>query len=200
MDVNDIVKHFFFNLRYLRNQAPWDSGISPPELHEFIAKHPPGRAIDLGCGTGTNVITLAQHGWQVSGVDFASHAIKIARRKAKHAKVDVDLRVGDVTKLRHIQGKLDLALDMGCFHNLDDKKENYLNRLDEILAPDGFWLLYAHMLSTQHADSSHGLSASEFEMAASRFNLISRTDSLDKRGRDAVWALFQKTAVKRGFN
>ena len=187
------MKPFFFNLRYLRNQIPWDSGISPPELLEFIDAHPPGRAIDLGCGTGTNVITLAQHGWQVNGVDFAPRAIKTAQKKAKYAKIDVDLHVGDVTKLRDVHGKFDLALDMGCFHNLDDKKEDYLNRLDEILAPSGFWLLYAHLLSPQYSDSSHGLSSAEFEMAANHFNLISRTDSLDKRGRNAVWALFQQT-------
>ena len=187
------MKPFFFNLRYLRKKAPWDSGISPPELLEFIAKHPPRRAIDLGCGTGTNVITLAQHGWQISGVDFASRAIKIARRKAKLAKINADLRVGDVTKLRGINGKFDLALDMGCFHNLDDKKEDYLNRLEKILAPSGYWLLYARLLSVEHSDASHGLSAAEFETAANRFNLISRRDSLDKRGRNATWALFQKT-------
>ena len=187
------MKPFFFNLSYLRKKAPWDSGISPPELLEFIAEHPSGRAIDLGCGTGTNVITLAQHGWQVSGVDFASRAIKIARKKAKRAKVDADLRVGDVTKLRGITGKFDLALDMGCFHNLDDKKEDYLNRLDEVLAPSGFWLIYAHMRSAQYPNSSHSLSSAEFEMASSRFNLISRRDGFDKRGRTAVWALFQQT-------
>jgi SAM-dependent methyltransferase len=187
------MKRLFFNFRYLRNQIPWDSGISPPEILDFMAKHPAGRAIDLGCGTGTNVIVLAQHGWQVSGVDFAPRAIKIAQRKIKAAKVDAALQVGDVTKLHNINGEFDLALDMGCFHNLEDKKEDYLNRLNEILAPDGYWLLYAHMLSTEFNDATHGLSAIEFEHLENRFKLISRTDSLDKIGRNAVWALFQKT-------
>ena len=100
------MKRFFFNFRYFRNNIPWDSGISPPELLEFITKYPPGRAIDLGCGTGTNVITLTEHGWQVSGVDFVPRAIKIARRKIKAAKIDADLHVGDVTKLRQIQSNL----------------------------------------------------------------------------------------------
>lgn len=185
------MKRFIFNIMYF-GRAPWDSGISPPELFEFIESHPTGRAIDIGCGTGTNVITLAQHNWQVCGVDFASRAIRIARRKAKQAKVQVDLRVGDATKLNGIAGLFDLALDMGCFHNLADKKGGYLNRLDEILAPGGFWLLYAHMLSERHTDASHGLAPAELDMISARFNLISRTDSLDKIGRDSVWALFQK--------
>ncbi|MBT3321280.1 MAG: class I SAM-dependent methyltransferase [Anaerolineae bacterium] len=186
------MKKFFFNFRYFRKNAPWDSGISPPELLDFIKKNPPGRAIDLGCGTGTNIITLAQHGWQVNGIDFASRAIKTAHKKTKRAKVKADLYVDDVTKLRKIQGEFDLALDMGCFHNLEEKKEDYLSRLDEILAPKGFWLLYAHLISEEDNTSNHGISDSEIEMIATYFNLISRKDSLGKMGRNAVWALFQK--------
>jgi cyclopropane fatty-acyl-phospholipid synthase-like methyltransferase len=188
------MKKLFFNLRYFRKQIPWDSGISPPELLEFIEKHPPERAIDLGCGTGTNVITLAQHGWQVSGVDFAPRAIKIAQQKTKAEKIDADLQVGDVTKLRGIDGKFDLALDMGCFHNLGDKKSDYLNRLSEILAPNGFWLLYAHILSPEFADPDHGISSAEINRLESLFNLIWRKDGTDKIGRNSVWALFQKTS------
>ncbi|RLD01715.1 MAG: class I SAM-dependent methyltransferase, partial [Chloroflexi bacterium] len=105
------------NLKYLRRPT-WDSGISPPELLNFIATHPAGRAIDLGCGTGTNAITLAQHGWQVSGVDIALIALYRARRKAKSSQVNLDLHLGDVAKLRGIEGKFNLALDIGCFHNL----------------------------------------------------------------------------------
>ncbi len=188
------MKKLFFNFRYFRKNIPWDSGISPPELLEFIETHPPGRVIDLGCGTGTNVITLAQHGWQVSGVDFASRAIKTARHKAKTAKIDADLQVGDVSKLHGIDAKFDLALDMGCFHNLGNKKADYLNRLDEILAPNGFWLLYAHILSPEHANPDHGISSAEVKELENRFALVWRKGGTDKIGRNSVWALFQKTS------
>ncbi|MCF6277440.1 MAG: class I SAM-dependent methyltransferase [Anaerolineales bacterium] len=188
------MKRFFFNIMYF-GRAPWDSGISPPELLDFIENHPAGRAIDLGCGTGTNVVTLAQNGWQVSGVDFVPRAIKIARRKVRQAHLQADMRVGDVTQLKGISGPYDLALDMGCFHNLGDKKADYLNRLDEILAPGGFWLLYAHLLSPREPNASHGLAPVDMEAAATRFDLISRMDSLDKIGRDSVWALFQKPTM-----
>ena len=45
-----------------------------------------GRALDLGCGTGTNSIYLAQHGWETTGVDFVPRAIGIAKRKAEAAQ------------------------------------------------------------------------------------------------------------------
>ncbi len=79
-------------------RPPWDTGISPPELVGFLDAHPPGRALDMGCGTGTNIITMAKRGWQVTGIDFAPTAIKVARRKARGAGVKVDLNVGDVSE------------------------------------------------------------------------------------------------------
>lgn len=191
------MKKFFFNLRYWRNNAPWDSGVSPPELLDFIEQHPAGRAIDLGCGTGTNVITLAQHGWEATGVDFAPRAIRIAKRKARKAKVKVDLRVGDVTELHDIQGQFDFALDMGCFHNMGAQKQAYLDRLDTLLAPGGYWLLYAHLVSEESPDSSHALLPEDVEGLAARFQLVSRTDTLDSVGRNSIWALFQKKPLNR---
>ena len=92
----NFLRRIHFNFWYFR-RPPWDSGISPPELLNFISKHPAGRAIDLGCGTGTNVITLAQNGWQVVGIDFAQRAIQIAKRKIKNVNIQADLYVSDAT-------------------------------------------------------------------------------------------------------
>ncbi len=104
---------------------------------EYIANHPPGRALDLGCGTGTNVITLARHGWRVIGVDFARRAIAIARYKARQARIQVDLRVGDVTKFTN-PGSFDLVLDIGCFHTLPFAlRQEYIHNLTQLLAPQG---------------------------------------------------------------
>lgn len=180
-----------FDLMYI-GTPPWDSGVTPPELFEFVKKHPPGRAIDLGCGTGTNVITLAQHGWDVIGVDFSRLAIQKARRKAEATKVKAQFKKGDVSKLQDIKGPFDLALDMGCFHNINEKQPDYLARLDELLAPNGYWLLYAHLNPADGTPSTHGLTPSELLRAQSQFNLVWRKDSHDKVGWDSVWALFQK--------
>lgn len=185
------MNHLTSNLKYLGN-PPWDRGISPPELLAFIEEHPTGRALDLGCGTGTNSITLAQHGWEVTGVDVALIALYKARRKAKDAEVNVSFKLRDVSKLRGIREPFELALDMGCFHNLREKKKNYLARLDEILAPSGYWLLYAHFRLPDENPRSHGLTPEDFDAAAARFNLLWRKNSKGHGGRDSVWALFRK--------
>ena len=185
----NFLRRVHFTFWYFR-RPPWDSGISPPELLDFISKHPAGRAIDLGCGTGTNVITLVQNGWQVTGIDFASRAIQIAKRKIKSANTQADLRVGDVTKLNGINGPFDLALDMGCFHGIE-KRKDYLIQLNRVLAVNGYWLMYG-IFKSPHL--GHGLVASDLELIqAQGFHQLSQQDGLDRRERKSAWFLFQKT-------
>ena len=177
-----------FNFRYF-GKAPWDSGISPPELLEFINQHPAGRAIDLGCGTGTNVITLAQNGWQVTGIDFVPRAIRIAKHKINKANIQADLRVGDVTKLDGVDGSFNLALDMGCFHGIE-RRIDYLTQLKRVLAPDGHWLMYGIFRTPQFRT---GLVAADIELIqAQGFHLLSRKDGIDRHDRPSAWFLFQK--------
>ncbi len=182
-----MLRRLNFSLWYLLGKTPWDSGISPPELFDFIAHHPPGRAIDLGCGTGTNVITLVQHGWQVTGIDFAPRAVRLAKQKMKQA----DVSVGDVTKLTGITGPFDLALDLGCFHGLPDKA-GYLTQLNRVLAPGGYWLLYG-MLRSPEETSHPGVTAADIDLIQSfGLNQISRKDGWDKRERPSAWFLYQR--------
>jgi 2-polyprenyl-3-methyl-5-hydroxy-6-metoxy-1,4-benzoquinol methylase len=181
-----LLRQINFNLWYFR-RPPWDRGISPPELFDFISKHPAGRAIDLGCGTATNVITLAEHGWQVTGVDFAPRAIRIAKRKAKSAGVSADLRVGDVTKLKGIEGPFDLALDMGCFHGLERKME-YLAQMKHVLAPGGFWLMYGIFRTPKFGT---GLVEADIELIEGQgFRRLWRKDGVDTRERPSSWFLY----------
>ncbi len=157
---------------------------------QFISEHPAGRAIDLGCGTGTNVITLAKHGWDVVGVDFAPPAIALARRKVRAAGLRADLAVGDVTALELAGGCFDLALDIGCFHGID-KRDAYLSSLERLLAPAGFWLMYGFFRPSPAAPGP-GLDDATLDLIQSRqMALRSRTDGTDKRGRPSAWFLFQ---------
>lgn len=188
----NFLQRLHFSLRYFGN-PPWDTGISPPELLEFTRTHPPGRALDLGCGTGTNVITLAQAGWSVTGVDFASRAIALARRKIRAANVQAKLRVGDATRLDGIEGPFDLALDIGCFHNVPDRAA-YLRELDRVLAPGGFWLVYAFVQAPASLDgpgTSFGLGEADLELVRQFFGLLWRRDGSDHGSRPSAWFLYQ---------
>jgi cyclopropane fatty-acyl-phospholipid synthase-like methyltransferase len=166
--------------------------VSPPELLEFIQSHPPSRAIDIGCGTGTNVITLAQAGWRVTGVDFAPRAIKLARQKADQAGIQAELLIRDVINLHGIQGPFDFALDLGCFHGiLQDRRTKYLEELHRILAPGGFWLMYGFLKANPN-DPATGLAEWDIEQILTSLTPIWRRDGFDERERSSAWFLFQK--------
>lgn len=185
-------RRLLFHYWYFR-QPPWDTGTSPPELLEFIENHPPGRAIDLGCGTGTNVITLARAGWQVTGLDFAPRAIALAKRKLKGAAIQAEVQVNDVTSLQGIHGPFDLAFDLGCFHGLSpDGQLKYLEQLERVLAEGGFWLMYGFCKAEAEAAST-GLTEADIGCISSRLTLLSRRDGTDdRRGRSSAWFLFRK--------
>lgn len=189
----NLLRRLVFSYWYFR-KPPWDSGITPPELFEFIQTHPSGRAIDLGCGTGTNLITLAKIGWQVTGIDFAPRAIQIARKKLKAQNLQAQLMVGDVTNF-NTGTPFELALDIGCFHGVHDRK-GYLNQLERILAPGGFWLMYGFFRNEKES-ARPGLAESDMELIASRpLTLVSRRDGTDNRGRHSTWFLYQKITPK----
>ncbi|MBI3362661.1 MAG: class I SAM-dependent methyltransferase [Chloroflexi bacterium] len=191
------MRRLFFNLWYwLPVKPPWDSGISPPELTRVVEGSarspalPPGRALDLGCGTGTNVIYLAQRGWHTVGVDFAGRAIHAARRKAKSAGADslCEFHAGDVTDLSFLQPPFDLALDMGCFHSLDlAGRPRYADGLARLLRPGAIYLLYAFKPG---GDGPRG--ASEEEVLAT-FQTAFRAAKIEQgTGRPSAWYTLER--------
>ncbi len=186
-----MLQKLFFHLMYWR-KPPWDTGISPPELVAFIESHSPGRALDLGCGTGTNVITLSKAGWETVGVDFVGKAIRKARQKARQASLQASFYVGDVTRLEKINGKFDLILDIGCFHSLpSDNRQAYLKNLERLLAPNGTYLLYAFV--KENDQEQRGLGPMDLQALNKRFSLMERQDGSERGLRPSAWFEFSRT-------
>ncbi len=185
-----MLRKLFFNLAYYLRPV-WDSGISPPELLDFINAHQPGRALDLGCGTGTNVITLAKLGWKVIGVDFASRALRLADRKARQSGVAVDFHQEDVTQLKSITGLFDLILDMGCYHSLPPaKRPSYILRINQLLAEDGTYLLY--LFKTVNTAIAPGATEADIHFITDNLRVLDRKDSTERGIRPSVWFTLQK--------
>ena len=67
-----------------------------PLLVEAACDLPPGRALDLACGTGRNALWLAEHGWNVTAIDGSATAVEILCSRAERLGVPVDARVADL--------------------------------------------------------------------------------------------------------
>lgn len=184
----ELLKRLRFALQYL-GAPPWDTGVSPPELLEFIQENPPGRAIDFGCGTGTNAITLARNGWHVTGIDFIGKAIKTARRKASRAGLDINFITGDVTDISAVQHDFDLVLDIGCFHTLSlAKREVYLSNLDRLLKPGGSFLLYGWLDTGQ--DESVGIREIDIEILNDKLEMVDQAIGTERGMQPSTWLRF----------
>jgi SAM-dependent methyltransferase len=180
-------RKLFFQYAYYK-APPWDTGVTPPELLDFITLHKPGRALDLGCGTGTNVITLAEHGWQVTGVDYISRAIRAAKHKIKDKGVVAEVRVDDVTNLKTVEGRFDLVYDIGCYHNLSPTgKRSYEQNLCKLLEPGGFYLLYGFLNQTGVKFGINKDDQTRLNFFMTQIKVIEGQD----RGRSSAWFEFQ---------
>src|SRR5262245_21342455 len=93
-----------FELAYLLGYTPWDRWGGKPlgrlrDIFEGPEAPRPGRVLDLGCGMGHASIYLAQHGWDVTGIDAVERALRVARGRAAKRGVAVDFVHGDITQL-----------------------------------------------------------------------------------------------------
>src|SRR2546427_2009226 len=72
-----------FESAYL-GTPPWDIGRSQPAIMRLAETGQiTGLVLDIGCGTGENVLYLAEHGFVAAGFDGAPTPIRKARAKAK---------------------------------------------------------------------------------------------------------------------
>ncbi|MCY3833087.1 MAG: class I SAM-dependent methyltransferase [Chloroflexi bacterium] len=140
--------HDKFSQRYASGETPWDSGLTPPEIVDVIAERPAGKALDLGCGTGTVIRDLLRAGWRADGVDFVGQALDIAADKlAGFSAEDHRLFRHDVTRLDALpalRSDYDLIIDIGCGHAFSGGAIlDYARAIAARLAPGGLFMLYA---------------------------------------------------------
>ena len=135
---------WFYELMYGRFRAPWDIG-PRRELVALVESHrlTPCKAIDLGSGTASNCIFLAQHGFEVTGVDFAQAAIDLGNKRAAEANVRVNFIRDDLTHLQNVRGTFDLLVDYGTLDDLKPaRRDLYLQNVLPLTYAGSRFLLY----------------------------------------------------------
>ncbi|MBX9879550.1 MAG: methyltransferase domain-containing protein [Candidatus Obscuribacterales bacterium] len=136
-----------WNQRYIDDDTPWDSGLPSEELKAILAAGliKPCRVFEVGCGTGTNAIFLAQAGFDVTAVDLSEVAINRAKEKAAAAGVKVNFLVADVTALpAEVGSEFPFVFDRGTYHIVRDVNLKALqSTLAKLVAPGGYYLVLA---------------------------------------------------------
>jgi SAM-dependent methyltransferase len=141
---------------YRLRLAPRPSDVPDHRLVELVEgpdRLPPGRALDLGCGTGRNALYLASRGWDTIGVEMAGHAVAAAARTATAKALPARFMRGDVTRL----GELDigdgftLLMDGGCYQMIPaNRRDAYAQSVTAVAAPGARLIVvgFSHLLGT----------------------------------------------------
>ncbi|QIM15378.1 class I SAM-dependent methyltransferase [Leucobacter insecticola] len=79
----------FWEQRYAGEERVW-SGRVNRTLSDIVSGWRPGRALDLGCGEGGDVLWLAENGWRAQGIDLSPTAVARARAEAEARGLGVD--------------------------------------------------------------------------------------------------------------
>jgi len=135
-----------WNERYREGNLPWDTGRPSSELQHVLSRHaiPPCRALDIGCGTGTNSVWLAQQGFDVTGVDLAPLAVERAEQRAHVAGVQARFVVADVLQLPDLGEPFGFFFDRGCYDAVRrGAPEQYAPAVARQLASGGRGLILA---------------------------------------------------------
>lgn len=139
---------------YRLGVTPWDGAV-PEELADLVTgpgSLAPGRALDLGSGSGTKAIFIASHGWDVTAVESVPRAVATARRRAAAAGADIDFRQADVTRLGELELEpgYNLVFDFGCYHGLSSAQRDAYARGVSSLVAGGATLLLMGFAKAQY--------------------------------------------------
>ena len=133
-----------WNDNYASGFTPWDSGAPDPMLTSVIGsgRIAPARTLEVGAGTGTNAIWLAERGFDVLGIDLAPLAVEAARGKLAGRSLPCRFETRDFLSDPIDGGPFGFVFDRGCFHVFDEPAEQaaFAARVAALLAPGGTWL------------------------------------------------------------
>jgi SAM-dependent methyltransferase len=136
-----------YRIMYGVGFTPWDNDRVPAELCELIEGEgalAAGSALDIGCGTGTQAVYLAAHGWRVTAIDGLEKPLRRARARGAAAGVAVDWVRADATRLADaaLPAPYALFFDRGCFHGLADRKRGgYVEGVSGLATPGATLLM-----------------------------------------------------------
>lgn len=130
-----------------------DHGLRDPQVHDAwrslmvgLTPPAPARIADLGCGTGTLALLLAEEGHRVDGIDLSPEMVRRASAKAGTFP-GVELAVGDAAVPPFESGVYDVVLCRHVLWALPDPAAA-LARWVDLLARDGRLLLIEGQWST----------------------------------------------------
>lgn len=142
------------------------SGNPNATLTAVVEGIPAGRSLDLGCGEGADVVWLAEHGWDATGIDISATALARAAQAARERSVPSDRIHFEVADLSTWQTDetFDLVTASFLHSPVALSRTEILRRAGDAVTPGGHLLVISHAAAPPWAEHHHDhrfLSAAE---------------------------------------
>ena len=95
--------------------------------------------LDLGCGSGEELIPLVHRGANVIGIDISPDLVAIAERRLRDAGLSASVRVGSAYETGLPSASVDSIFCLSLIHHLDIPKVR--EEMRRILRPGGYLIL-----------------------------------------------------------
>lgn len=133
-----------FIKHYKEGHMPWAHKNPDFNLVETIEqwKIAPCKTLEIGCGTGTDSLWLAERGFEVTALDVSEIAIEMAMINAKKTNADCHFRVLDFLDVQLGSAPFDFVFDRGYFHSYDSEniRSKIAKKIAKYLDTGGLWL------------------------------------------------------------
>lgn len=167
------------NLSYTQNKNK--------TVEAILSKYKAKNILDMTCGTGAQVLYLAQLGYHVIGSDFSPKLLEIAREKAAKNNLNIQFIDGDMRNLQ--LGKFDavITIDNAIGHLVKNDFENALKNIYQNLKMGGLYIfdilnldaMTDEVIEQDSKKMSHAITASDGTVIDTlRHTKIDRDNSL----------------------
>ncbi|MFH1367310.1 MAG: class I SAM-dependent methyltransferase [Patescibacteria group bacterium] len=173
-----------------------------PKIAVIFKRHKVKRVLDLGCGSGRQLVFLAQRGFSVYGFDIAEEGIKIAKDWLKSEGLETDFKIGSIYKrLPYSDNFFDAAISTHAIHHgkIEDVRKA-IGELHRVLKPNGLIFVNLRKRRIKKYDSKnpiiekHGKQKHTYKMIAERTYMP--TEGGEK---GLIHYLFNKKQIKKEF-
>lgn len=135
-----------WNRAYREGDTPWHSDHPHREVVRLVEEGiwPRGRILDVGCGRASDLIWLAERGFEGWGIDLSDEAVRQAQTRVP-AGVRLFVLGSLELSLPALEAEpFDYVLDIGCYHLHEftpELRPRHARALHSVLRPGGELLL-----------------------------------------------------------
>jgi ubiquinone/menaquinone biosynthesis C-methylase UbiE len=109
--------------------------------------HAGERVLELGCGTGSDILQFAKHGAIATGLDITDRHLELARERVKD---QVAIIKGDIRDLPFDDASFDYVYSHGVLHHSDEPLK-VASEILRVLRPGGRFNIHVYALWSESA-------------------------------------------------